>query len=232
MEEEDKGKEDEEDESLIINKIENKTDRKELNLKLSDRESLLNKSHLTQNPEDALYNKNNNNNKMNLEKFKNMFKNKKKELNEYKETLDKKIELLKNKAMNSKGRNINTIIEKPNSQSTIKESNEINENNIINEKAIKKNFEESLIFKLKKDNKNDDIHINYNKFKKEYSKYNNLYILLSLLNNNDIYRLFNINKEFRKNIIELLVNKIKEKIIPKFIAKYCNGNLFDKDSYY
>ena len=61
MEEEDKGKEDEEDESLIINKIENKTDRKELNLKLSDRESLLNKSHLTQNPEDALYNKNNNN---------------------------------------------------------------------------------------------------------------------------------------------------------------------------
>ena len=29
--------------------------------KLSDRESLLNKSHLTQNPEDALYNKNNNN---------------------------------------------------------------------------------------------------------------------------------------------------------------------------
>ena len=137
MEEEDKGKEDEEDESLIINKIENKTDRKELNLKLSDRESLLNKSHLTQNPEDALYNKNNNN-KINLEKFKNMFKNKKKELNEYKETLDKKIELLKNKAMNSKGRNINTIIEKPNSQSTIKESNEINENNIINEKAIKK----------------------------------------------------------------------------------------------
>ena len=231
MEEEDKGKEDEEDESLIINKIENKTDRKELNLKLSDRESLLNKSHLTQNPEDALYNKNNNN-KINLEKFKNMFKNKKKELNEYKETLDKKIELLKNKAMNSKGRNINTIIEKPNSQSTIKESNEINENNIINEKAIKKNFEESLIFKLKKDNKNNNIHINYNKFKKEYSKYNNLYILLSLLNNNDIYRLFNINKEFRKNIIELLVNKIKEKIIPKFIAKYCNGNLFDKDSYH
>ena len=143
MEEEDKGKEDEEDESLIINKIENKTDRKELNLKLSDRESLLNKSHLTQNPEDALYNKNNNN-KINLEKFKNMFKNKRKELNEYKETLDKKIELLKNKAMNSKGRNINTIIEKPNSQSTIKESNEINENNIINEKAIKKNLKNLL----------------------------------------------------------------------------------------
>ena len=149
---------------------------------------------------------------MSLETFKSLFKNKNKELNEYKEALNKKIEMLRNKILTSKknnnsknnskknigdifdldnnnihtikGRNLdnkNISTEKIMLASTLKETNEINNINtdLINKKQSKKNFEESYLFSLKKENKleipfnnyincdndiYDDIEINYDLF--------------------------------------------------------------------
>ena len=246
----------------------NRTDRIENNLKLSDREYNYDKPQVTQNPEDVLFpqefiNKNlNNDSRMSLETFKSMFMNKNKELNEYKEALNKKIEMLRNKILTSKknnnnnnnskknvsdifdldknnihlikGRNLdnkNISTEKIMLGSTLKETNEINNvnNDLLKEKQSKKNFDESYLFSLKIENKielpfvncddeiNDDIEINYklfyNTFCKNQHHQKNLYTLLSLLNSNDLFRLFNINRSIRNGIIELLRNKIKENII-------------------
>ena len=247
----------------------NRTDRIENNLKLSDREYNYDKPHITQNPEDVLFpqeyiNKNlNNDSRMSLETFKSMFMNKNKELNEYKEALNKKIEMLRNKILTSnknnnnnnskknvsdifdldknnihliKGRNLdnkNISTEKIMLGSTLKETNEINNvnNDLLKEKQSKKNFDESYLFSLKIENKielpfvncddeiNDDIEINYKLFYDTFCKnqhhQKNLYTLLSLLNSNDLFRLFNINRSIRNGIIELLRNKIKENIIKK-----------------
>ena len=266
----------------------NRTDRIENNLKLSDREYNYDKPHITQNPEDVLFpqeyiNKNlNNDSRMSLETFKSLFKNKNKELNEYKEALNKKIEMLRNKILTSKknngskknskknigdifdldnnnihtikGRNLdnkNISTEKIMLASTLKETNEINNINtdLLKKKQSKKNFEESYLFSLKKENKlelpfnnyincdndiYDDIEINYdlflNTFYKNQNHQKNLYTLISLFNSNDLFKLFNINRSIRGGIIELLRNKIKENIIPKFITKYCNNSLFKKNS--
>ena len=100
-------------------KLGNLTDRRDAKLNLTDRENNLDKSHLTQNPEDALFPQTNNNShynikrtdtKISLETFRTMFKNKHRELNEYKENLNKKIELLKKKIFNSKINNKEIII--------------------------------------------------------------------------------------------------------------------------
>ena len=264
----------------------NRTDRIENNLKLSDREYNYDKPHITQNPEDVLFpqeyiNKNlNNDSRMSLETFKSLFKNKNKELNEYKEALNKKIEMFRNKILTSKknnnsknnskknigdifdldnnnihtikGRNLdnkNISTEKIMLASTLKETNEMNNINtdLLKEKQSKKNFEESYLFSLKKENKlelpfnnyvncdndiYDDIEINYdlflNTFYKNQNHQKNLYTLISLFNSNDLFKLFNINRSIRGGIIELLRNKIKENIIPKFITKYCNNSLFKK----
>ena len=263
----------------------NRTDRIENNLKLSDREYNYDKPQVTQNPEDVLFpqefiNKNlNNDSRMSLETFKSMFMNKNKELNEYKEALNKKIEMLRNKILTSKknnnnnnnskknvsdifdldknnihlikGRNLdnkNISTEKIMLGSTLKETNEINNvnNDLLKEKQSKKNFDESYLFSLKIENKielpfvncddeiNDDIEINYklfyNTFCKNQHHQKNLYTLLSLLNSNDLFRLFNINRSIRNGIVDFLKYKIKEYIIPKFIKKYCNNSLFKKDS--
>ena len=71
---------------LLLFKIGNITDRRNLiNFKLSDRENYTDKSHRTQNPEDAFFPNTNNNNyynfkgndsKLSLETFKTMFKKK------------------------------------------------------------------------------------------------------------------------------------------------------------
>ena len=118
-----------------------------------------------------------------------------------------------------------------------------------NQKKSKKNFEESYLFSLKKENKinsnpkdypifdlenQDKININYNLFSNTFYKSRNheknFYTLLSFLNNNDLYKLFNINRSTRQGIITLLKNKIIEYIIPKFKKKYCNNGLFINDS--
>ena len=176
MEEENKIKED-----LQFFKLGHITDRRDVNLKLSDRENYSNKSNLTQNPEEALFpNKQNNNpynikgndSKMSLETFRTMFKNKNKELREYKESLDKKIEMLRNKIINSKKNSNDNSIKKnkisniniynysimklgrnPDNkelsknkailESTLKENSKEVINNINFEKKSKKNFEES-----------------------------------------------------------------------------------------
>ena len=207
----------------------NRTDRIENNLKLSDREYNYDKPHITQNPEDVLFpqeyiNKNlNNDSRMSLETFKSLFKNKNKELNEYKEALNKKIEMLRNKILTSKknnnsknnskknigdifdldnnnihtikGRNLdnkNISTEKIMLASTLKETNEMNNINtdLLKEKQSKKNFEESYLFSLKKENKleipfnnyincdndiYDDIEINYDLFLNTF--YKKIYIL-------------------------------------------------------
>ena len=276
MEEENKINDD-----LHLYKLGNISDRRDINLKLSDRDDYSNKSNLTQNPEDN-YKIKDNELRISLDAFKTMFKNKNRELKEYKEALDKKIEMLKNKINSKKnsnntsknkininnnqnkikGRNLNDkdlLINKVALQSTVKEENtEINNNNIVNEKKSKKNFDESFLYSLKVENKVklsqkcDDIfdlereeinninnfnninHINYNLFNNTFYKNKNheknFHTLLSLLNNNDLYKFFNINRETRYEIICLLKNKIKEVIIPKFDAKYCNNGLFKSDS--
>ena len=268
----------------------NRTDRIENNLQLSDRE-YKDKPHITQNPEDALFPRENinynlnNDSRMSLETFKSMFKNKHKELNEYKDALNKKIEMLKNKILTSKKsskesskKNININIFEANNnnihiikgrnlpqtnntenkvilESTLKENNENNNNDVLKEKQSKKNFDESYLFSLKRENKielpfnkyinfendsSNNIEINYNLFHDTFYKNNNnnnnnnnqknLYTLLSLLNNNDLFKLFNINRSIRNGIVDFLKYKIKEYIIPKFIKKYCNNSLFKKDS--
>ena len=261
----------------------NQTDRIENNLKLSDREYKFDKPHITQNPEDIFFPQEISNDnlrddsRLSLETFKSMFKNKHKELNEYKEALNKRIEILKNKILNSKkssketskkninifdindnhnihiikGRNLdkkNITTNKNIIESTLKETNEIN-NDLLKQKQTKKNFDESYLFSLKRENKielpfnnniifapdtNDNIKINYNLFHTTFYKnenhQKNLYTLLSLLNSNDIFKLFNCNQSSRNGIIELLKSKIKENIIPKFIIKYCNNSLFKKNS--
>ena len=274
MDEENKIKED-----LQFFKLGHITDRRDINLKLSDRENYSDKSNLTQNPEGfyvSHYFKGNES-KMSLETFRTMFKNKNKELNEYKDALDKKIEILRNKIINSKknsndiskinvkmsclniynnsniqkGRNDNKDLSKNKFilETTIKENTTELNYNLNHEKQSKKNFDESYLFSLKREIKNisntrnhpifdfenpDFIAINYNLFNNTFYKSKNherkFYTLLSLLNNNDLYKLFNINRNTRYEIINLLKDKIKENIIPKFITKYCNGDLFVKNS--
>ena len=105
----------EQNEKPPIFKLGNITERRDINLKLSDRDNILDISHLTQNPEDVLFppKKDNNNfciektnSKMTLETFRTMFRNKNKELKEYNEALDKKIEFLWNKIMKKKSNEI------------------------------------------------------------------------------------------------------------------------------
>ena len=154
----------------------NQTDRIENNLKLSDREYKFDKPHITQNPEDIFFPQEISNDnlrddsRLSLETFKSMFKNKHKELNEYKEALNKRIEILKNKILNSKkssketskkninifdindnhnihiikGRNLdkkNITTNKNIIESTLKETYEIN-NDLLKQKQTKKNFNE------------------------------------------------------------------------------------------
>lgn len=235
-----------------INKIKNNPFQKEV--KNTDIEDLSNKSHQIQRPIEILskYEKNHslnifkgNESRISLETFKTMFKNKNKELMEYKESLDRKIELLRNK-INSKnlvkGRNkknnnnksVDKILE-----STLKENN-------INNSPNKKIYDDSLLFTLRAGTNCNNIRIDksknsiynitfdacikYDLFCKSFLNIKNheksLYSLLSLLNTNDLFKLFSLNKVIKNGIIGFFKNKIKEKILPKFLKKYCNNTLF------
>jgi hypothetical protein len=194
-----------------------------------------------------------NDSRLSLETFKTMFKNKNKELKEYKDSLDRKIEILRNKinAKNlKKGRN-----KKINNSSSIeKYENTLNEND-VNTSSNNKNYKDSLLFTLKggshsnifgKNNDNlsnnisfgasirSNLRMNYDSFMstffniKENNKY--LFILLSFLNSNDLFKIFSINKSIRNGIIAFLKKETKEKIIPKFYKKYCNNILFNNNN--
>ena len=246
-----------------LNKIDNIFQRQVQN---TDIEELSSKSHKIQSPIEILSKYDKNNNKLNIfkandsrisfETFKTMFKNKNKELREYKESLDRKIELLRNK-INSKNniikgrnkKNKNLSVDDKLNESTLKDNN-------INNSPNKKNYGDSLLFTLKGG-------INYNqlsntklknsignitfdagttnstflKFDKFCNTFFNLknhekplFSLLSLLNTNDLFRIFNINRNIKNGIIRFLKNEIKEKIIPKFYLKYCNNKIFLKNT--
>jgi hypothetical protein len=216
----------------------------------TDVEELSNKSHQIQRPSEILakFEKNHSLNiykkneyHLSLKTFKTMFKNKNKELREYKESLDRKIELLKSKINEKnilKGRNKqkNNTSEDKNLESTLKD-NEIN--NIPNKKI----YDDSLLFtyragnnlKIKEILKNNNYNISFDKthiksdlFCETFfnSKMNekSLYSLLSLLNSNDLFKMFSLNRAFKNGIINFLKNKTKEKIINKFISKHCNND--------
>ena len=236
--------------------IKNKIFQKEI--KNTNEENLSNKSHKNQRPREIFskYDKSHslnvfkgNESGISLETFKTMFKNKNKELKEYKESLDRKIELLRNK-INSKNiikgrnrKNNNLSTDDKFLDSTLKDNN-------INNSHNKKNYGDSLLFtlrggginynplKLKKNTSNitfnantlNNTVINFDLFYKTFFNIRNheksLFILLSLLNNNDLFKLFSINKSIKKGIINFLNNEIKEKIIQRFLKKYCNNILF------
>ena len=188
-------------------------------------------------------------NEENLTYFNKLFIEHESKLREYKESLDRKIELLKNKInlkKNIKGRNIknnnNLIIDDKINESTLLDNN-------INNSPNKKNYGDSLLFTLKGSNINqlsnnklknslynitfsnglNNIGIKFENFYNCFFKENQEKVLcsfLSLLNNNDLFKIFNINKAVKKGIINFLKNEVKEKIIPKFIKKYCNNKLF------
>ena len=243
----------------------NKLNKNEKDINNTDLDEMSNKSHKIQRPLDILLNNDKNrslnifrgnDSRISLETFKTMFKNKNKELKEYKESLDKKIELLKNKinlknallkGRNKKIQNIengsNKLIE-----STLKDIN-------INNSPNKRNYGDSLLFTLKSVNNQlkkeklkhnissktfsagitNNIFLNYNSFYNSFFKsknhQKNLFNLLSLLNSNDLFKIFNINKSIKEGIKEFLINETKEKIIKKFLEKYCQNKLFTSNKY-
>ena len=233
----------------LVNKLKLNIIQREI--KNTDLEDLSNKSHKIQRPSEILskfenkysINKRNESSYISLKTFKTIFKNKNKELKEYRESLDRKIELLKSKINEKnllKGRNkkMKNASEDKILETTLKDSG-------INNNINKKIYDDSLLFtyrigkfsdkikdKSKKSISNisfDKVYINYDLFCKTFFKVKNneksLYCLLSLLNSNDLFKIFSLNKSVKNEIINYLKNKTKEKIINKFISKYCNNNI-------
>ena len=127
-------------------------------------------------------------------------------------------------------------------------SNLDNKNNIANEQTIKSPLE-SLRSNISKNssytsNKKAKV-LNYQKFKNVFliindslsistntmikNTNNNFMKLLYFLNNNEILKLYSLNREMRSSIIECLVYKVKEKILPDFSRLYCNNIIFNDD---
>ena len=127
-------------------------------------------------------------------------------------------------------------------------SNLDNKNNIANDQTIKSPLE-SLRSNISKNssyttNKKTTV-LNYQKFKNVFliindrisistntmikNTNNNFMNFLYFLNNNEILRLYSLNREMRSSIIECLVYKVKEKILPDFSRFYCNNIIFNDD---
>ena len=76
------------------------------------------------------------------------------------------------------------------------------------------------------------------KTKLDYNNFNEIILnnkkiflrFISLLNSNDLFRLYNINKEIHKIILNTLILQIKKTIIPKFIEKY--KELFKENKFF
>ena len=136
------------------------------------------------------------NNIINMKEFKKNLRHEHlKQLNEYRNSLDKTIEILKEK------------LEKKN----------IFTSNTNNLNTIKSSFpdiieSESESYKTKLD---------YNNFNEIILNNKKIFLrFISLLNSNDLFRLYNINKEIHKIILNTLILQIKQTIIPKFIEKH------------
>ena len=130
-----------------------------------------------------------------------------KQLNEYRNSLDKTIEILKEK------------LEKKNILTSNTHNNNLN--------TIKSSFpdiieSESESYKTKLD---------YNNFNEIILNNKKIFLrFISLLNSNDLFRLYNINKEIHKIILNTLILQIKQTIIPKFIEKY--KELFKENKFF
>ena len=146
------------------------------------------------------------NNIINMKEFKKNLRHEHlKQLNEYRNSLDKTIEILKEK------------LEKKN----------IFTSNTNNLNTIKSSFpdiieSESESYKTKLD---------YNNFNEIILNNKKIFLrFISLLNSNDLFRLYNINKEIHKIILNTLILQIKQTIIPKFIEKY--KELFKENKFF
>ena len=213
----------------------------------TDKDNLSSKSQSYKNPLDLLskYDKKfnlgifkRNDSQISVSTLKTVFKYKNKELKEYKESLDKKIELLKSK-INSK--TLNTIHMSLNSSNYDDLKNKKTYNEKINNNN--KNYKNALTFTLKnsnsvtvdqfkfKDKKSifsfcgssiDIENLNYQKFYQTFFNHKSKLLskFLSFIDCNILFILFSLNKEIKKNIIEFLKIKARENIIPKFINKY------------
>ena len=110
---------------------------------------------------------------------------------------------------------------------------------------LKKNPEKTIKNSLETVISKEDINLNYNKFHNAFliindsisittnskiKNTNNCFLkLLTYLNNNEILKLFQVNREIRSCIIGCLAYKVKEKILPDFNLKYCNDFLFNNE---
>ena len=110
---------------------------------------------------------------------------------------------------------------------------------------LKKNPEKTIKNSLETVYSKEDINLNYKKFHNAFliindsisittnskiKNTNNCFLkLLTFLNNNEILKLFQVNREIRSCIIGCLAYKVKEKILPDFNLKYCNDFLFNNE---
>ena len=110
---------------------------------------------------------------------------------------------------------------------------------------LKKNPEKTIKNSLETIHSKEDINLNYKKFRNAFliindsisittnskiKNTNNCFLkLLSFLNNNEILKIFQVNREIRSCIIGCLAYKVKEKILPDFNHKYCNDFLFNNE---
>ena len=147
-------------------------------------------------------------------KYKNFLKTQKiKQLNIYRKNLNKKINELREK------------IEKNNYLNNLKKNININNNF---QKFKNKNI---IQIEKTKNKKIENEKINFNLFNNVII--NNKKILLNyicFLNSNDLFRFFYINKNIHNLIIEILISKIKEKIINNFSIFY--RNIFSNNNFY
>ena len=149
--------------------------------------------------------------KYSLQNFKRIIKREHiSQLNQYKKSLDEKIELLKTKI---------------NKETFMTENNSLT----INKKK-------QLFNRIANQYCKNSTKPNYNHFKQKILEKEEICIhFLQFLNSNELFRIVNCKKEIKKMIINVIINKLKEKIIPKFKLKYSiYSPVFDSNniSYY
>lgn len=110
---------------------------------------------------------------------------------------------------------------------------------------LKKSTDKTIKNSLETILSKEDINLNYQKFKNSFliindcisilnntkikNTNNSFFKLISFLNNNEILRIFSVNREIRSCLIGCLAYKVKEKILPGFNLKYCKNNIFNDE---
>ena len=148
------------------------------------------------------------NNIINMKEFKKNLRHEHlKQLNEYRNSLDKTIEILKEK------------LEKKNILTSNTHNNNLN--------TIKSSFPDII----ESEQESYKTKLDYNNFNEIILNNKKIFLrFISLLNSNDLFRLYNINKEIHKIILNTLILQIKKTIIPKFIEKY--KELFKENKFF